>query len=55
MQYVAAYGSPKDIAVYNQLPIPHDKVFILGKSKKQTQNTCTVSKIYYIIFFIKLK
>jgi len=41
LQYVAAYGSSKDIAVYNQLPIPHDKIYILGKSKKQTQNNCT--------------
>lgn len=38
----AAYGSNKDISVYNNVGIPPDNVFIVGKVSKKLQPLATL-------------
>ena len=43
LNYVAAYGSAKDISVYSQLGIKNNFIFIVGKTSKKLEKLCTVS------------
>lgn len=38
----AAYGSTKDISVYNVLGLPASQIFIVGRSTKKYQTQCQV-------------
>jgi membrane-associated phosphatidylinositol transfer protein len=35
---IAAYGSAKDVSVYHSIPVPSERIFVVGKMKSRLQN-----------------
>jgi hypothetical protein len=46
----AAYGSSKDIVVYQSLGLKPDKIHIVGKISKKQASGCNVSDTFWKLF-----
>lgn len=52
IKIISAYGSMKDISVYNMLGLSPSQIYIVGRPSKKYQNQCQVvgsSSIQYVV------
>lgn len=46
----SAYGSMKDISVYNMLGLSPSQIYIVGRPSKKYQNQCQVVQFTFVYF-----
>ena len=50
----SAYGSMKDISVYNMLGLSPSQIYIVGRPSKKYQTQCQVVQFPFVLFYIFL-